>query len=242
MSANLAAVSAGTIDGMRTIHIACIAALGLVGCAASSVSSSHGETLREYAGGIPVVFTNATPDRMCGLYMSADDVLDYGDNWLPLAGLTSGASVELRVKPGTYKAKWETCPKHGIPTFAATLWHEMAFTVDHETQLYAYVAETIPPTKRAAVLGRDHAKVMFQGQAVADIGKAPAIASASHVATARPTSAPAPTARFDEFIDGKPAAKLARAQPTKAGAAPRLRPSVRRLHDPADQGVAYRAR
>jgi hypothetical protein len=192
---------------MRTIHIA-IASLVVAGCSAASVERPHGETLRAYAGGIPVVFTNATPEKMCGLYMSDDRDMDYGDNWLDARGLPSGVSLELHVKPGTYKARWETCPKHGsLPAFAATLWHEMAFDIDHETQLYAYVADTVAPTKRAAVLGRDHVKVMFQGQAVMPYGAQPAAPVVAVVPDAAPPPPVTPAkARFADVVE-KPAKK-----------------------------------
>jgi hypothetical protein len=192
---------------MRTIHLGCIGLFVLVGCSTAASQRPHGETLRAYAGGIPLVFTNATPDKMCGLYMSDDGDMDYGDNWLDARGLPSGVSVEMHVKPGTYKARWETCPKKGsLPTFAATLWREMAFEVDHETQLYAYVADSVPPTKRAAVLGRDHVKVMFQGQAVAPIGSQQApVMIAKKETVAPPPPVPA-KARFADVIE-KPAKK-----------------------------------
>ena len=137
----------------------------LVGCAASlRAAEPRGATRFEYRGGVEVVFTNATPDRMCGLYMSDDGILDYGDNWLDARGVASGESILLRVRPGSYEARWETCPKKGLPTFAATLWRETSFEIERETQLYAYVAEATPPTQRAAMQGRT--RVMFQGQAV----------------------------------------------------------------------------
>jgi len=137
----------------------------LVGCAASlSPAAPHGATRFQFRGGIEAVFTNATPDKMCGLYMSDDADLDYGDNWLDARGLPSGQSIVLRVRPGTYKARWETCPKKGVPTYAATLWRETSFEIERDTQLYAYVAESTPPTQRAAML--DRTRVMFQGQAV----------------------------------------------------------------------------
>jgi hypothetical protein len=163
----------------------------LVGCAGSAVHRSHGETKKAYAGGLPLVFTNATPDKMCGLYMSDNRLLDYGDNWLDGRGLPSGMSIVVNVKPGAYKAKWETCPKQGsLPTYAAVLWRETGFDIDQETQLYAYVAEATPPTKRAALLDRDHAKVMFQGQAVAPIGSAQPVPVAPIAKRDEPTARP----------------------------------------------------
>ena len=152
---------------MRTLHLAVL--LPLVGCAATTRAvAPHGATQFEYRGGIEVVFTNATPDAMCGLYLSDDANLDYGDNWLAHS-VPSGRSIGLRVRPGTYKARWETCPtKKSVPTYSATLWRETSFELARDTQLYAYVAEATPPTQRAAML--DRARVMFQGQAVTPAG------------------------------------------------------------------------
>ena len=198
--------------GMRTQLLLGLSLL--VGCAASSgAGGSHGETLRQYQGGIELVFTNATPDKMCGLYMSDNADQEYGDNWLPAGGLPSGQSIVLRVKPGTYKARWETCAKHGsLPTYCATLWRETGFEIDHETQLYAFVAEATPPTQRAAVMDRDHAKVMFQGQAVAPIRNHEAVPIAPVIAAkpAAPETTPAPQkAMFADVVE-KPARRTAK--------------------------------
>jgi hypothetical protein len=192
---------------MRT-NSSLVALCFVVGCAGTTVERSHGETLKQYAGGVPLVFTNATPDKMCGLYMSDNGDLEYGDNWLDGRGLPSGMSVVVNVKPGAYKAKWETCPKHGsLPTYAAVLWRETGFEIDHETQLYAYVAEATPPTQRAALLDRDHAKVMFQGQAVAPIGTEP-VRTEPIAKREAPAEQPAPAAveRFADVVE-KPRAK-----------------------------------
>ena len=178
-------------------------ALFLVGCAGTAVQRSHGETRKQYAGGLTLVFTNATPDKMCGLYMSDNRDLEYGDNWLDSRGLPSGMSVVVNVKPGAYKAKWETCPKKGsLPTYAAVLWRETGFEISQETQLYAYVADSVSPTTRAAVLGRDHAKVMFQGQAVAPIGRAEPVPVAP-IAEVAPVEKPAPKkkAMFADVVE-----------------------------------------
>ena len=129
------------------------AALGLlwiaVGC--SGPGESHGATAKEYGGAIPVVFINATPERLCGLYISFDHEPDYGDNWLPVGGLSVGKSLELKIKPGTYKAKWNTCKDaRDRPTisYAATLVGGTAINISEPVQLYAFVSDGVPPTKR----------------------------------------------------------------------------------------------
>jgi hypothetical protein len=224
---------------MRTTNIALglVGLVGLVGCQQATRPKSV--TAAEYGGRLPLVFTNATPEKLCGLYMSFDGARDYGDNWLATA-LPSGKSLELRVKPGTYKARWESCTKtRGVtPTLAATLWRERAFEVSQETQLYAYIADTTAPTKRAAVLGRDHHKVMFQGQTIAPIGTPQVV-----VAVAPPPAvveAPA-VAHFDDCVEArtvKAKGKRAKAAPIATGDP--MRPSLRRLHDTTDKSVAYR--
>jgi len=211
--------------------------VSLVGC--QQATRSHGVTAGEYGGRLPLVFTNATPEKLCGLYMSFDGVNDYGDNWLATA-LPSGKSLELRVKPGTYKARWESCAKtQGVtPTLAATLWRERAFEVTQETQLYAYIADTIAPTKRAAVLGRDHHKVMFQGQTIAPIGTPQEVVA---IAPPPPVAAPTAVVHFDDCIESRTVAakgKRAKAAPIATGEP--IRPSLRRLHDTTDKSVAYR--
>jgi len=141
-------------------------AVGAGGCL-SAAPESRGATRAKYAGPVPVMFTNASPARLCGLFMSYDKDDDYGDNWLPAEGLPSGGSVELRVKPGTYKARWDSC-KTGADRryYAATLWRETAVIVERQTQLYAYVADAVAPTKRAATMGRDYRVIRFPGQEV----------------------------------------------------------------------------
>lgn len=173
---------------MRTIHIAVLASLA--GCAATMrPPAPHGATRFEYRGGIEVVFTNATPAAMCGLYLSDDELLDYGDNWLA-ERVPSGQSIGLRVRPGTYKARWETCPTKGsVPGYSATLWRETGFEITRDTQLYAYVAEATPPTARAA-LDPARERVMFQGLPYAPAGS-PTDAQLAHRTTpADPTLTP----------------------------------------------------
>ena len=182
---------------MRTLHLAVF--LPLVGCVATTrPAAPHGATRFEHRGGIEVVFTNATTDAMCGLYLSDDAVLDHGDNWLA-ERVPSGQSIGLRVRPGTYKARWETCPKKGsVPGYSATLWRETGFEIERDTQLYAYVAEATPPTTRAA-LDAERAKVMFQGQAVQPAG-APADPQLAHRTT--PAETPlTPRTSLAEYVE-----------------------------------------
>lgn len=151
-------------------HLAIVFVLSASGCATSAISASRGATRAQYQGGTQVIVTNAAPTPLCELRMSFDDEPEYGDNWLPSGGLASGASLELHVRPGTYKAMWSTCKSSAAdPYFAATLWRDSAIEVTSETQLYAYVADTVSPTTRAKVLGRDYSIVRFQGQPIASV-------------------------------------------------------------------------
>jgi hypothetical protein len=121
----------------------------LAGC--MSGVESHGTTAKDYAGTVNVVLVNATPEKMCGLYMSFDTDLEYGDNWLPQSGLPVGKSLEFKVKPGTYKAKWNSCRDiQDAPTanYSATLVAGTAFPITEDLQLYAFVSDGTPPTKR----------------------------------------------------------------------------------------------
>ncbi len=139
----------------------------LSGC--YSIAETHGNTAHDYRGAVPVVFTNASPDRLCGLYLSFDNQDTYGDNWLPEAGLPSGASLEFKVKPGTYKAKWSSCQDAKdvkesklVATYAATRVHQNAIALTAPTQLYAFVAGTNPPTIYAKVMPH-YGLVRFEG-------------------------------------------------------------------------------
>src|SRR5258705_7701826 len=105
--------------------------LAVFGC--SSASESHGTTAKQYVGTIHVVFINATPERVCGLYISYDTEPEYGDNWIPIGGLPVGQSLDLKIKPGTYKAKWNSCKDvSDRPTvsYAATLVGGTAFPIE----------------------------------------------------------------------------------------------------------------
>ncbi len=138
--------AAPSVEGMRTLLVSAL----LAGCI--STTESHGVTARQYAGTVPVVFINATPERLCGLYLSYDNEPEYGDNWLPVDGLPVGQSLELQVKDGTYKAKWNTCKDVrdvGSVNYSATLVAGTAFPITEPLQLYAFVSDGTPPTKRA---------------------------------------------------------------------------------------------
>src|SRR5687767_6805674 len=103
----------------------------LAACVSSA--ESHGTTAKQYSGVISVTFINATPERLCGLYLSFENEREYGDNWLPPDGLPVGKSIDLKVKAGTYKAKWNTCKDaRDRPTisYAATLVGGTAFLID----------------------------------------------------------------------------------------------------------------
>ncbi|HSN29805.1 MAG TPA: hypothetical protein VLT45_26135 [Kofleriaceae bacterium] len=200
-------------------------------------------TRAEYRGGVKVVFTNASPAKMCELRMSSDAQPEYGDNWLPERGLASGASLEVHVRPGTYKAMWSTCPgasKDGY--YAATLWHETAFEVSRDVQLYAYVADGVAPTQRAPLLGVDYTVVRFQGQAIG-----PIVAQIAHPtqqdaegssaqASSAQAAVPVATAKLGAaaFIDPVAAKKAHRGKSMRA--------SLRRTHDTTSDTVAYHAR
>jgi hypothetical protein len=122
----------------------------LTGCVSST--ESHGNTAKAYRGTVPVTFINATPEKLCGLYISYDNDPEYGDNWLPVDGLPVGKTVAFNVKEGTYKAKWNTCrDASDAPTinYSATLVGETAVYLDQPVQLYAFVSDGTPPTKRA---------------------------------------------------------------------------------------------
>src|SRR5262245_58604088 len=124
----------------------------LVGCVSSP--ESRGNTAKDYAGTVQIVFINATPEEVCGLYMSFGTESDYGDNWLQ-AGIAVGKSVQFKVKPGTYKAKWNTCRDardRPTVTYSATLVAGTAFPINEPVQLYAFVSDGTPPTKRGVPL------------------------------------------------------------------------------------------
>jgi hypothetical protein len=221
---------------MRTIlfvTIATAAAASAAGCMAEVGAGTHGVTAQQYAGSVSVVFTNATPATMCNLSMTEDGDKAYGDNWLP-GKLESGKSIELKVRPGRYKATWNTCSHGDAPYFAGTLFRERAFDVKDATQLFAYIPDGVAPTKRAAVAAY-HAMVRFEGQVITtttgQVAEAPeVVAKPAVVAAVQPKD----DGKFDakDFVDAKAAAKK-----------PKMRPSLVRKHDMAnDAQVSYKAR
>jgi hypothetical protein len=148
---------------MRSTLFALASMFVLVGCAPTE---SHGTTAKLYQGSVPVTFINAAPEKLCGLYISYDNDPEYGDNWLPEGGLPVGKTVDFKVKMGTYKAKWTTCHDvKDMPTvnYSATLVGETAIFLDQPVQLYAFVSDGTPPTKRA-VPKRNLKMVKFIGQ------------------------------------------------------------------------------
>jgi hypothetical protein len=219
----------------------------LVGCGAYGAAS--GQTYAKYSGTVPLVFTNATPQTMCELHMSADVDPKFGDNWLPKGGLASGQSVEFKVQAGTYKATWNTCKKASDKLYyAGTLIGDTAFVVNDQTQLFTYVADNVPPTKRAPP--RDfYTMVKFSGQPIGGPPDAapppppeaePAPAAHDAVAKADPKAkkgakpvkaTPAASDKLDarDLIDRK--ARIGKKKPIK--------PSVGRGHDLADSKVTY---
>ena len=212
---------------------------GLIGCGSMMPTESRGVMRKQLAGTSSVVFTNASPDKMCGLYMSNDRNGKFGDNWLPREGLASGKSIEVKVKPGKYQATWNTCKTIGKPYFAATLTQETAFAVGEPTQLFAFVADTVAPTKRAAV--RDfHKMIKFQGQAIG-----PYNAQQQHVVLVASPAAPAEpeveavVTRVDlsAFCEKQPARKT-----TATASKGPIKASLKRTHDITSDRVGYAER
>ena len=241
---------------MRSTNIVLTVGLVLTGACAAGAGGSRGVTHREHMGSVQVIFTNATPDRMCELHMTFDEQRDMGDNWLPAGGLASGKSAEFRIKSGTYQATWSTCKDGDKPYYAGTLIGDTSINVGQQTQLFTYVADTVAPTKRAPVLGRDYQVVKFSGQAIGAIAKTtPAAQRDRFAAVERELGrgvAPAADAspKFEAFsakdmIDPKAkasfAAKAKASKKTKAKRAA-VRPSLARKHDGAAANVGYRVR
>src|SRR4051812_41582373 len=115
-------------DRLMRAHITIVLALAS-GCAGSLGHESRGVTRSQLAGPTSLVFTNATSATMCSLRIQQEGSKQYGDNWLPAGGLPSGKSIDLKVKPGTYMATWNTCKHSHQPYFAATLTGENAFSI-----------------------------------------------------------------------------------------------------------------
>ena len=227
----------------------------LFGCGAYGANA--GQTYAKYSGTVPLVFTNATPQTMCELHMSADMDPKFGDNWLPKGGLASGQSIEFKVQAGTYKATWNTCKKASDTVYyAGTLIGDTAFVVNEQTQLFTYVADNVPPTKRAAP--RDFfAMVKFSGQPIGGppdampppppavepapahdaVAKAETKAGTKAMKTGKPakatkTTTPSASDKLDarDLIDRK--ARVGKKKPIK--------PTLGRGHDLADSKVTYR--
>jgi hypothetical protein len=151
------------METMRSLPLVGMS-LALAGCV-SMMQEPRGATMKEMAGDVSLVFTNASPDAVCELNLSSDGTDDHGDNWLPTGGLASGKSIDFKVKPGKYKAVWSTCRAANKPYYAGTRWREDAVEVRESTQLFAYVASNRAPTSIAPP--RDHHRmVRFAGQSI----------------------------------------------------------------------------
>ena len=224
--------------------------LGLVVGCAGSASGPRGGTYAEHAGSVPIVVTNATPQRMCDLHMSFEDNRSMGDNWLPEGGLASGKSVEFKVRPGKYQATWNTCKDGDKSYYAGTLIGDTGVDVNQQTQLFVYVADTVAPTKRAAVLTGGYKIVHFTGQPIGPIDRsAPApepqvdAFDKVHASLARGSAPPAKSAepKFEKFsakdmIDPEAKKRAKRGKRTK------VKPSLDRKVDVAASNVKYRAK
>jgi hypothetical protein len=204
----------------------------LVGC--GGITASGGETRAKYAGTQSLVFTNATPDTMCELHMTYDGETRFGDNWLPVGGLPSGKSIEFKVRAGKYMATWNTCkPKGDRRWFAGTLTGDTAFQVGDSTQLFAYVADKVAPTKRALPLPL-YVMVKFSGQPIGG-----PVEPAVDEPPAKPTKVEVVATKPDKVDASQWVDKKAAKQSKKKGA---LKPSVARGHDIASSKVGYKAR
>jgi hypothetical protein len=211
------------------------------GCQTSTGGpGARGATMREYAGSISVVFSNATPDTMCNLQMSFEDADKFGDNWLPAGGVPSGKSIEFKVEPGKYKATWNTCKNGDKPYYAATLTGELAMEIKEDAQLLAYIADTVAPTKRAALVDF-HAMVKFQGQAIdPNPGRVqPVERVAPSTEAVAKEEAPVEPAKptFDASYIDTPKAKGKTATKKKT-----VKPSLSREHDVTRQAVRMKSR
>lgn len=219
------------------------AVLGVVlgGCAVAT-GESRGVTQKQFAGTVSVVFTNASPDPMCGLHMAFDSDQKYGDNWLPAGGLASGKSIQLKMKPGKYKANWNTCKAGAKPYYAGTLASEWAFQVKDPIQLFAYIADSVAPTKRAP-LADLHKMVKFVGQPigpntgiVAEISReSPPSESDAQVSVAEAPPLKFDASQWNQWIDLKEAAAHKRAATRTSSKA--MTASLRRTHNIADAQI-----
>jgi len=241
---------------MRTnkLMLGLVIAGATVGCQQAAAVKGPGSrtTMREYAGAISVVFSNATTDKMCNLQMSFEDTDKFGDNWLPAAGLAPGKSIEFKVAPGTYKATWNTCKAGDKPFFAATLIGEHAFQIKEDAQLFAYVASAVAPTKRANLVDF-HAMVKFQGQEIdwnQDRVKAKAVPDTiaqepteQETVAEQPAEPVKPT--FDESYIDSPKATGNKTKTAKTAAKtkkPLFKPTLSRDHDITRAAVRMKSR
>lgn len=191
----------------------------------------HQTNRARVAGSTVVVVTNATPIKLCELQLAPADDPGFGDNWLGARGLASGQSLEVKLKPGTYKATWTSCKQGDAPYYAGVLIDAKAFEITGTSQLFAYVADKVAPTRRAPVRPH-HALIRFQGQQLG--GTAPVDDDAADDASVA-TAEPEPAADLTGFIDRRAArdAKRGRTRP---------KASLGRVHDLADGRSGYAER
>lgn len=216
----------------------------LVGCQAT-LGPSRGVTQQKMSGTATLVFTNATAQPVCALHMTLDGEREYGDNWLA-ANLPSGKSVDFKVAAGKYKITWNTCAEQGKPYLAGTLWRDTSFVVKDKTQLYAYVASTVAPTRYA--MPRDNYNVVkFPGQVVDPDPKA-RLAEEERAAALAAMAPPPPPAATKEPVKADTAFKARDWIDPKARVAkgnkgkPAIKPSLKRSHDIVEAKVNYRSK
>jgi hypothetical protein len=223
--------------------------VALLGGCAAGTGGPRGGTYAEHRGHVPLVVTNATPQRMCELHMSFEDQASMGDNWLPSGGIASGKSLEFKVKPGKYQATWNTCQDGAKHYFAGTLIGDTGIDVGQQTQLFVYVADNVAPTKRAAVLTRDYKIVHFTGQPVGpvDYSAPPATAKVDAFAkveaslgrgNAAPATAKAGEPKFEPFS----AKDMIDPKAKRTAKRTKMKPALSRKHDIAQATVKYRTR
>ena len=229
---------------MRTTNFVLTVGLTLTTACAAGAGGSRGVTHREHVGSTQVIFTNATPQKMCELHMTYDEQRDMGDNWLPEGGLPSGKSIEFKIRPGKYQATWSTCRDGDNTYYAGTLIADTNINVDdQQTQLFAYIADNVAPTKRAPVLTRDYKIVKFSGQPIGPIDRTPVKVDAFAVAEASlgPKGAQAKTAPVAAAPE-KFSAKGMIDPKAKRTAKRDVRPSLDRKHDVVGSKVKYKTR
>lgn len=217
---------------------------GSLGCGAMTGPGSRGQTLDQHRGSIALVFANASPQKMCALRMAFDEAESFGDNWLPAEGLPTGKSITFHVKPGTYKATWNTClPRTDAePYYAGTLTQELAFEVGEATQLFAFVADTVAPTSRAAPEDF-HTLVKFAGQRVGgrstpQVASTPAPTVPNELTTA---ADPPKRTSMREFVD-RDAKRRSTRKGTPVSKRTAGKASLQRQHDLSSASVGYKVR